>query len=181
MKPKYSLITRKTENNEIEKNQMQFQLTELQKEIAQLQQLSTLIFPNQPYNFNQLQQEITRLKHQELAPQAREERVKFEQLINVAKSKAGNSEKIVELLLETQRQVVQTSEVSLRDKLKGKIEAYQNILESGLTKKEIQTLLTKQTELHQLEKHLTSLQQNQGQVTQIVQKESRGFPEPSKK
>jgi len=64
-------------------------------------------------------------------------------------------------LLEDHQQKEQTTEVSQKDKLNGKIEAYQNILATNLTKEEIQILLNKQTKLHQLEKHLVSLQQSQ--------------------
>jgi len=64
---------------------------------------------------------------------------------------------------------MQATETSQKDKLNGKIEAYQSILEDKLTKEEIQTLLNKQTEVFNLEKHLASLQQNQEQIAQIQQ------------
>lgn len=135
----------------------------------QLQQLSDFLFPNQPYDFTQLKQEIARLKYQELAPQARGKRAELEQSIANAKTKASGLEKMVDLLMETQKQIVQTTETSQKDKLNGKIEAYQNILEDNLTSEEIQNLLSKQAELQQLEKHLASLQINQEQVAQIQQ------------
>ncbi|CAH1761582.1 11795_t:CDS:2 [Entrophospora sp. SA101] len=134
----------------------------------QFQEFSNLLFPNQPYNFDQLKQEITRLKYHELAPQLCNKRTEFEQLIAEVKNKAGNSEKIIDLLLETYQQKEQATETSQKDKLSGKIEAYQNVLEGNLTKEELQTLLNKQIELCQLEKHLASLQINE-QVAQIIQ------------
>lgn len=135
----------------------------------QLQQLSDFLFPNQPYDFTQLKQEIVRLKYQELAPQVRNKKEKLEQLIINAKNKTSGSEKIIDLFLETQKQIMQTNETSQKDKLNGKIEAYQNILEDNLTSEELQALLNKQTELYQLEKHLASLQINQEQIAQIQQ------------
>ena len=73
----------------------------------------------------------------------------------------------------------QTTEASQLDKLNGKIEAYQSILESNLSSEELQTLLNKQKELHQLEQHLLNLQQNQEQVAQIVQNQPFGMPSSS--
>ena len=135
----------------------------------QLQQLSGFLLLSQPYDFTQLQQEITRLKYQELAPQARNQKEKLEQLITNAKNKTSGSEKTIDLILKVQKQIMQATETSQKDKLNGKIEAYQSILEDKLTKEEIQTLLSKQIEVFNLEKHLTSLQQNQEQVAQIQQ------------
>jgi len=74
-----------------------------------------------------------------------------------------NSAKTIDLLLETHQQKEQVIENSQKDKLNGKIEAYQNVLEGSLSKEKLQNLLNKQTELHQLQKHLISLQQNQEQ------------------
>lgn len=136
------------------------------------QELSSLLFPNQPYNFNQLEQEIIRLKFQELAPQVREEKTKFEQLIIAAKEKAGEGSftPIIDLLLETQKQISEVEQES-NDyyRIEGQLIAYQSILQTKLTQEEIQNLLTKQRELLKLEKHLASLQQNQEQVAQIQQ------------
>ncbi|CAG8495737.1 7585_t:CDS:1 [Diversispora eburnea] len=130
---------------------------------SQLNKLSTLVFPNQSYDFTQFRQEIARLKYQELAPHAREEKATFEQLINEAKEKAGEGSfaPIINLLLEANHQNEQTVESSQKDKLSGKIEAYKTILQTKLTQEELQTLLNKQTELSQLEKHLENLQKNQ--------------------
>jgi len=80
------------------------------------------------------------------------------------------------LLLETYQQREQATKTSQKDKLNDKIEAYQSILEGNLTKEEIQTLLNKQAELYQLEKHLESLQQNQEQRAQILHKEPLCIP-----
>lgn len=100
-------------------------------------------------NFNQLKQEIIRLKAQELAPQVRNESTKLDQLIMEAKN----------ILLEVQKHNDQLTQIHLE----GQLTAYQNILESNLTKEELQI------ESHQLEKYLTSLQQIQEQVAQIIQ------------
>ncbi len=144
---------------------LQQQITQLNNQLEeknlQLQELSVLLFPNNPYDFAKLKAEIKKLKTQELAPQVRTKRTGLEQLITTAKTKAGGLGKIVDLLLETQKQLAQATETSQRDKLGGKIEAYQSTLEDSLTQKELQTLLNKQVELFQLEKHLENLQQNQ--------------------
>lgn len=68
-------------------------------------ELFNLTFFNQPYSFNQLKREIARLKYQELAPQVRKEKEKFGELIINTKTKAGNFEKVVDLLLEAHQKV----------------------------------------------------------------------------
>ncbi|CAG8485480.1 7456_t:CDS:1 [Dentiscutata erythropus] len=125
-----------------------------------LKDLSSIINPNNPYNFLELKQEITRLKYQELAPQVRNQKTGFEKLMVNLKEKAGEGSfaHIIDLLLTTHQQKEQATELSQKDKLSGKIEAYQEILVGGnLTKEELQIFLDQQTELSQLEEHLNSL------------------------
>ena len=144
----------------------QKQLDKTSHQIQNLNKLSALIFPHQPYNFDQLQREIARLKYQELAPQVREEKAKYEQLITTAKEKvgAGSFVPIIDLFLEAHQQREKTVETSQKDKLSGKIEAYQGILENNLGKEELQTLSNKQKELCQLEEHLARLQINEQKI-----------------
>jgi len=132
---------------------------------TQLAEIRRIISPREQLSFATLKQEITRLKYQELVPQVRNERTKFGQLATNAKAKAGNLEKIVDLLLETQKQAIKNNDQLIR----GQLIAYQTVLESNLTKEEIQTLLTKQTELNQLEEHLVSLQINEEQAAKTLQ------------
>ncbi|CAG8490226.1 17139_t:CDS:1 [Funneliformis caledonium] len=127
---------------------------------VQINELTNIAFPNSPYNFPKLKQDIIRLKVQELAPQVRNESTKLVQLITEAKKKSGNFSSIVDLILETKKQIALNSETSQRNKLIGKIEAYQSILASHIVDEELQTLFDKQTEVLKLEKHLESLQQN---------------------
>lgn len=118
----------------------------------QLQQLFQLIFPNQPYSFFQLQQEIARLRNKELAPQVRKERAELEQLITTAKTKAGNNfATIIDLLLQSNKE--KNTEFA-----QGQLAAYKNILQGHLTDEETQSLLNKQREVLELEKQLTQLQ-----------------------
>ena len=145
-----------------------------------LSELFVLISPNQPYNFDQLKQEITRLKYQELSPQVRKEKAELEKLITTAKEKAGEGSfaPIVDLLLETQKKI--TDQGNEDAFVQGQLTAYQNILEGKLAKEELQNLLNKQTELLKLEQHLANLQQEQGQQAQILQKEPLSVPSSSK-
>ncbi|RIB10931.1 hypothetical protein C2G38_2204818 [Gigaspora rosea] len=106
----------------------------------QLQQLSNLLFPSKPYDFPVLKQEIARLKYQELAP----------------RTKAGDFEKVVDLLLDTQKQAIKNNDQLIQ----GQLIAYKSVLESKLTKDELQILLSKQTEINQLEENLANLQIN---------------------
>ncbi|RIB11791.1 hypothetical protein C2G38_77252 [Gigaspora rosea] len=123
----------------------------------QLQQLSDLLFPNKLYKFPDLKQEITRLKYQELAPQIRNEKIKFEKLTTNMKAKAGDSEDVVDLLLDIQKQAIKSNDQLIQ----GQLIAYQKILKNKLTKDELQMLLSKHTELNQLEEHLANLQINE--------------------
>ncbi|RIB10928.1 hypothetical protein C2G38_2204810 [Gigaspora rosea] len=125
----------------------------------QLQQLSDLLFPSKPYDFPVLKQEIARLKYQELAPRVRNEKIKFEELTTNLKTKTGGLEDIVDLLLDAQKKAIKNNDQSIQ----GELTAYKNILErKNLTKDELQILLSKQTELNQLEEHLANLQINEG-------------------
>ena len=74
------------------------------------------------------------------------------------------------MLLETQKKISegkQNKDQLAQTHLEGQLTAYQNILEDSLTKQGLQTILTKQTELCQLERHLENLKQEQ--ITQIQQ------------
>ncbi|KAF0411924.1 jacalin-like lectin domain protein [Gigaspora margarita] len=125
----------------------------------QLQQLSDLLFPSKPYDFPVLKQEIVRLKYQELAPQVRNEKIKFEELTTNLKTKTGGLENVVDLLLDAQKEAIKNNDQSIQ----GELNAYKKILESkNLTKDELQILLSKQTELNQLEERLANLQINEG-------------------
>ncbi|CAG8792223.1 5531_t:CDS:2, partial [Racocetra persica] len=147
------------EQQEVQIADQSAKIQELEQEQNKLKQLSALLLPHQTYNFSVLEAEIKRLKIQELAPQ-----------------KTGTSlEKTIDLLLEAHQQSEQATQIYLQDKLSGKIEAYQSILEDSLTKEEMQTLLNRQTELLKLENHLSSLQQSLEQTAQIQQTE---LPKP---
>ncbi|RIB10930.1 hypothetical protein C2G38_2043089 [Gigaspora rosea] len=125
----------------------------------QLQQLSDLLFPSKPYDFPVLKREIARLKYQELAPRVRNEKIKFEELITNLKTKTDGLEDIVDLLLDAQKKAIKNNDQSIQ----GQLTAYKNVLErKNLTKNELQILLSKQTELNQLEEQLANLQINEG-------------------
>ncbi|CAG8650732.1 6652_t:CDS:2 [Funneliformis mosseae] len=91
--------------------------------------------------------------HPRIAPQVRNEGTKVVQLITEAKDKAGKFSSIVDLILETQKQIVQNSETSQSEVFFGKLKAYRTILASVLAEEELQTLLNKQKEFLEIEKH----------------------------
>ena len=154
---------------EKENEKLNQQLNHHQLLEQQNQQLSNLLFPNQTYNFNQLKQEIARLKHQELSPQTREQKTEFEKLVADAKLKVGEGSfsPIIDLFLETQKQIVEQEKNNLFSQ--GQLSAYQKILQTKLTQEELQNLLNKQKELLKSEQHLKNLQQNQEQLTQQIE------------
>ncbi|CAG8787425.1 31832_t:CDS:1, partial [Racocetra persica] len=150
------------QDQELERLKQQNQ--ELEKSKQQLEEFSKLLFPSQSYNFTQIKQEIARLKYQELAPQIRKKKEQLEQLVIDAKTKTGNLGNIVDLFLETQRQITKTNpESNEYFQTKGQLNAYQSVLETNFTKEELHNLLNKQIELVQLENLLASLQINNPQ------------------
>ncbi|CAI2168658.1 18851_t:CDS:2 [Funneliformis geosporum] len=148
------------EENQSLQGQIQQKQQDISDQQSQINELSNISFPNNPYNFIKLKQDISRLKIQELAPQVRNESTKLVELITKAKSKAGNFSSIVDLTLETQKQIVKNNETPQQYILSGKMEAYQTILSSNLVDEELQNILNKQTEVLDLEEHLESLRQN---------------------
>ncbi|CAG8481083.1 15058_t:CDS:1 [Racocetra persica] len=149
----------KQQNQQLEKLKQQNQ--ELEKLKQQLEAFSNLLSPSQSYNFTQIKQEITRLKWQELAPQVRKKDEQLKQLVIDAKAKTDNLGNIIDLLLETQRQITKTRpESNEYFQTKGQLNAFQNVLENNFTKEELHNLLNKQIELVQLENLLASLQIN---------------------
>ena len=120
----------------------------------------------------QLQTEIARFEFQELAPQVRNRRTELERLITNTKTKAGNLENVVDLLLEMQKQISENEKNNdqlTQARLEGQLTAYQSILESNLTKEELKMLLDKQIELYQLEEQFSKLQINVKQQAQVFQ------------
>ncbi len=120
----------------------------------------------------QLQTEVARFKFQELAPQVQNRRTELEQLITNTKTKAGNLENVVDLLLEMQKQISENEKNNdqlTQAHLEGQLTAYKSILESNLTKEELKLLLDKQIELYQLEEQFSKLQINVKQQAQVFQ------------
>ncbi|RHZ36051.1 hypothetical protein [endosymbiont GvMRE of Glomus versiforme] len=132
---------------------------EVQEEKEKIKRAFSILFPNQHYNFQSLQNEIKRLKIKELAPQVQKEKEQLKQLTNNLKSNLGSAGKyLLEKLLKKQERVLQNN-----DNESAKLKELKQTLNEELNNNQeiLQTLLNKQVELHQLEKQLESLQQNQ--------------------
>jgi len=133
-----------------------------QNSSEQLNQINNLISPNSPYTFQSLHQEIKRLKIQDLTIQIPLKKQELEQNINTTKEKLNRVEQYpLEKLLKKHSKTLQGNNN------REKINELKEILSEKLTGEEIQSLLTKQQEVFNLEKHLESLQGEQ--VAQIVQ------------
>ncbi|RIA84283.1 hypothetical protein C1645_742445 [Glomus cerebriforme] len=164
----------KGKDEELEKlkqqlNQVQQQNTKLNNQLKeqhqQFQELFSILFLNNPYNFTKLKDEIKKFKIQELVPQVRSKRTELERLITNAKNNVeANFTGIIDLLCQIKKQIDEyesdekTTDPLIQSHLKGQLTAYQNILQTKLTQEELNTILDKQTELFQLEKHLENLQ-----------------------
>ncbi|CAB4397874.1 unnamed protein product [Rhizophagus irregularis] len=125
----------------------------------QLKELADMILPNITFDLNKLKQEIARLRLNELVPQARKEKSELEKQINDVKDKVESRvKKVIDLLLETQKQITGKKDPLVQAQLTGQLNAYLSILEEDLSKKELQALLDKKTELIQLEEQIDKLQ-----------------------
>ncbi|RIA84282.1 hypothetical protein C1645_422525 [Glomus cerebriforme] len=132
-----------------------------QQQNTQLQELSSILFPNNSYNFTNIKAEVKKFKIQELTPQVRVKRTEFERLINNAINKVeSNFTGIIDLLCQNKKQIddEKNKDPLIQAHLKGQLIAYQNILQTKLTQEELKRILDKQTELSQLEMHLENLQ-----------------------
>ncbi|GBC03148.1 hypothetical protein RclHR1_00050056 [Rhizophagus clarus] len=113
----------------------------------QLEELTDMVLPNITFDLGKLKHEITRLKLNELLSQARIIKTNVE----------NNSKTIIDLLLETQVQIIGKNDPLIQAQLKGQLNAYLNILENNLSKQELQALLDRKTEFIQLKKQIDKL------------------------
>ncbi|CAI2190014.1 18620_t:CDS:2 [Funneliformis geosporum] len=133
-----------------------------QQRVNDLNQLNHLISPNTSYNFQTLQQELKRLKIQDLTIQIPLKKQELEQLTSTAQEKLTRAERYpLEKLLKKHSKVLQNNS-NLE-----KINELKEILSEKLTNEEAQNLLNKQKEIFNLEKHLGNLRTEQ--VAQIQQ------------
>lgn len=129
----------------------------------QIPQLSAILLSNQPYNFQTLQSEIKRLKTQDLTIQIPLKKQELEQLTSNTKEKLTKAERYpLEKLLKKHSKTLQTDNPNL-----DKLNELKEILSEKLTQEELQTLLNKQKEVFNLEKHLDNLQTEQVAQIQI--------------
>ncbi|RIA90304.1 hypothetical protein C1645_876161 [Glomus cerebriforme] len=141
-------------------------LEEKAKNEQHLKELADIVIPNITFDLSKLKQEIARLKLNELTPQAQKEKSDLEQQITNSKNKVENSFKdIIDLLLETQVQIIGKNEPLVQAQLTGKLSAYLGILERNLSEQELQVLLDKKTEVLKLEEQIAKLQQ----ITSLIQ------------
>ncbi|CAG8760927.1 12794_t:CDS:1, partial [Dentiscutata erythropus] len=121
----------------------------------QVVEIHSLIYPDQPFNFQTLRAEIKRLKIQDLSSQIPLKKQELEQLINTAKEQLTRAESyILKQLLQKHSRILQANDNSDAEGLNELIE----ILNETLIQEELQTLLNKQHEIFTLEKHLENLQ-----------------------
>ncbi|CAG8482584.1 3262_t:CDS:1, partial [Scutellospora calospora] len=131
--------------------------------LSQFQELNNIALPCTELNFNNLKQEIKRLKLKDFNPYFREQKYNFEQLTITAKNKAGDNLKaILDLFLETNKQIIESENVSnnsfAQGQLQGQLITCQTLLKTKFTQEELQDLLNKQKDLSNVEKQSAILQ-----------------------
>ncbi|RIB24063.1 hypothetical protein C2G38_2070989, partial [Gigaspora rosea] len=139
------------------------------------ERIKTLVYPNQYSSFETLRAEVKRLKVQDLTSQIPLKKQELEQLINTAKERLARAERyILEELFRKHSRILQTNNNSNVERLNNnnsnvetlndddsnveRLNELKEILSETLTQEELQTLLNKQTEIFNLEKHLNNLQ-----------------------
>ncbi|RIA90596.1 hypothetical protein C1645_769506 [Glomus cerebriforme] len=141
------------------------QIESLKKEIeqtptqSQFQELVDIVFsPNTDLDFDNLKNEIKRLKLKDCLPLFQKEKDAFTKLITNAKEKAGtNLEKFLELLLQIQKQIFEKQQEN-DSFAQGQLSAYQIFLQEKLDYDELQKILNDQKKLLELEKQLNFLE-----------------------
>ncbi|CAG8762220.1 8549_t:CDS:1 [Racocetra fulgida] len=132
--------------------------------LDQFRELNNIVLGRTELNFNNLKQEIKRLKLKDFNPYFQEQKNTFEQLTATAKNKAGDSlRSILDLFLQTNKQIIESENESnnsfARGQLQGQLTTCQTLLQTKFTQEELRSLLNKQKELSKLEKHSVILQQ----------------------
>ncbi|RGB35907.1 hypothetical protein C1646_758761, partial [Rhizophagus diaphanus] len=132
----------------------------LKEKAQQLKELADIILPNITFDLDKLKQEIARLRLNELVPQVQKKKSELEQQINNTKNSVETSfKKVIDLLLETQKQIITGKKDPLvQAQFTGQLNAYLSILEGNLSKQELQALLDKKTELIKMEEQIDKLQ-----------------------
>ncbi len=138
--------------------------TEQTPTLGQYQELNNIALPGTDnLDFNDLMQEIKRLKLKDFFPYFQEQKNEVSQLISDAKNKAGDLKTILDLFLQTQKQIVEKEEENdsfTQGQLQGQLTTCQTLLQTKLTQKELQTLLARHKEVLKLERQSIILKQN---------------------
>ncbi|CAG8699719.1 15182_t:CDS:1, partial [Acaulospora morrowiae] len=156
---------KKLKQNLAEKNQ---QIKDLQTEtkkkptLHQFQELNKIVLPGSELNYVGLKEEIKRLKLKDFAPYFRQQKDLYDQLTINSKNKAGDNLKpILELFLQTRKQIIEQSKRNDGDfakgQLQGQLTTCQTLLQSKFTQEELQSLLNMQEEILKLEEQSNSL------------------------
>jgi hypothetical protein len=130
--------------------------------------------PGEALNFDNLKQEVKRLKLKDFNPYFQEQKANFIKLITDNKNKAGDGlNTILDLLLQTNKQIIkqgnESSDSFTRGQLQGQLTTCQTLLQTKLTQEELQNILDKQKEFLKLERQSESLQHGQEQHQSQIQ------------
>ncbi|CAG8737521.1 30439_t:CDS:1 [Racocetra persica] len=103
--------------------------------LNQFRELNNIVLGSTELNFNNLKQEIKRLKLKDFNPYFQEQKNIFEQLTATAKSKAGDSlRSILDLFLQTNKQIIESENESdnsfARGQLQGQLTTCQTLLQT---------------------------------------------------
>ncbi|CAI2169782.1 19345_t:CDS:2 [Funneliformis geosporum] len=132
--------------------------------LEQFQDLNGIALPNSELDFENLKQEVKRLKLKDFIPYFKEQKDDFSQLVSNAKNKTKDSlETILDLFLQTQKQLCDKEKENdsfTQGQLQGQLTTCQTLLQTKLSKEELRKLSNQQRELLKLEQQWVSLQVN---------------------
>ncbi|CAG8456335.1 536_t:CDS:2 [Acaulospora colombiana] len=130
--------------------------------LYQFQELNKILLPGSKLNYIHLKEEIKRLKLKDFAPYFQQKKEKYDQLTTNCKDKAGDNLKaILELFLQTRKQIIVQSNINDNDfakgQLYGQVNTCQALLQSKFTQEEIESLSSKHDEMLKLEEQLDNI------------------------
>ncbi|CAG8737991.1 13155_t:CDS:1, partial [Acaulospora morrowiae] len=167
--PYYIVEDRKLERLETEVERLTQDLTEKNQQIKdlqteanekptlhQFQELNKIVLAGSEFDYFNLKEEIKRLKLIDFTPYFQQQKERFDQLTINSKNKAGDNLKpILELFLQTRKQIIEQSNRNGDDFAKGQLQGQlvtcQTLLQSKFTQEELQSLLNMQEEILKLE------------------------------
>lgn len=128
------------------------------KEKKQLEEIYNILFPNQNYDFDKLKEKLEKLRIHDLSLEIKKERLNYENLINSLKESTDDRfSSILDLFLTNEDEIINNSNNSSNEFLRGKKEAYKNVLDYEVSREKIEEVLNVKKNIYSLEEEISEL------------------------